>query len=83
MVSGPSTFPRKPIRLYPIHTVFLTKKEAQWRPHSKERGLHCENLMNNHINRTGQHHHQLRYSGHIDRVQAAVEEFPFVISWLQ
>ena len=29
-------------------TLFIQqKKEAQWRPRSKERGLHCEDLMNN------------------------------------
>ena len=33
------------MRLYPIHTVYSTKKEAQFPPRSKERGLHCEDLM--------------------------------------
>ena len=43
---GRSTLPRKPIRLYSIHTVCFNKKEAQLPPRSKERGLHCEDLMN-------------------------------------
>ena len=33
------------MRLYPIHTVYSTTKEAQFPPRSKERGLHCEDLM--------------------------------------
>ena len=33
------------MRLYPIHTVCSTTKEVQFPPRSKERGLHCEDLM--------------------------------------